>query len=72
MTTDFYTVNYRKIAEFDVDEDVTVMSIDFNTEKEARDFYDIIVKRAGYGAGYYVELLHYIDDSIVVEGRFEF
>lgn len=72
METDSYTVNYRKIAENDTDFDQTVMSIDFDTEKEAKDFYNLIVKRAGYGIGYYVELLHYTNNSVEVIDKFEF
>ena len=72
MSEDFYTVNYRKIAEFEIDDDVTVLGIDFDNEKQAKDFYNTIVEGNAYGEGYFVELLHYFNDSVVIVGRYEF
>ena len=72
MEQDFYTVNYRKIAEFEIDDDVTVLGIDFDNEEQATKFYDTIVEGNACGEGYFVELLHYFNDSVVIVGRYEF
>ena len=68
---EWYTVNYRKVDEFDIDKDYNVLSIDFSDEDRATQFYKDIVEGNDYGEGYRAELIYYTDNGMSVLANYE-
>ena len=71
MANEWYTVNYKKLAEFEIDDDTTVLSIDFSDEARATQFYNDIVEGNECGEGYRAELIYYTDNGISILGSYE-
>lgn len=71
MANEWYTVNYKKLAELEIDDDTTVLSIDFSDEARATQFYNDIVEGNECGEGYRAELIWYGDNSIAYIGTYE-
>lgn len=68
---EWYTVNYRKVDEFDLDKDYNVLSIDFSDENRATQFYKDIVEGNECGEGYRAELIYYTDNGMSVLESYE-
>ena len=69
--TEWYTVNYKKLAEVETNDDTMVLSIDFSDEARATQFYNDIIEGNVYGQGYRAELIWYGENSIAYLGSYE-